>query len=188
MANSINRESIESLQIQDYERLVRPTLRSGYLFFCSGNHWISNLIRKFTNSAWSHVGIIVKFSNPDRVMALESVEDKGVHMVPFSKYLSYNGLVCIANFSLPEFDIDKAISRGLNLLGKSYDKNEILKIVARIVAGEGRLDGDDEYICSELIYECFKESGYLIGTDPRGFVSPENIWQDPYVSMIGRIR
>jgi len=64
----------------------------------------------------------------------------------------------------------------------------ILKlIVARIVAGRGRKTRDNEYICSELVYECFLRAGIEFSYDKRGLISPDNLWRDPRVELIARV-
>jgi len=72
-------------------------------------------------------------------------------------------------------------------LARPYDKSEIARIVARIIAGHGRKTRDNEYICSELVYECFLRAGIEFSYDKRGFISPENIWEDERVELVGRV-
>ena len=78
---------------------------------------------------------------------------------------------------------------GIDELTRPYDKDEIAKILARVVLGIGKKERDREYeyICSELVYECFSNSGLMFDYDQRGFVSPENIWRDDDVVLVGRI-
>ncbi|HNQ77421.1 MAG TPA: hypothetical protein PKJ37_00675 [Acidobacteriota bacterium] len=64
----------------------------------------------------------------------------------------------------------------------------ILKlIVARIIAGRGKKKRDNEYICSELVYECFLRAGIEFPYDKRGFISPANLWEDSRVELLGRV-
>jgi len=72
-------------------------------------------------------------------------------------------------------------------LTRPYDKDEIAKILARITLGLGKKERDREYICSELVYECFAHAGKIFAYNPKGFVSPEDVWVDKKLSLVGRI-
>jgi uncharacterized protein YycO len=194
MAAHVEPKELTKIPGKSYASL-RPKLLTGNLFFCSGNYFVSQVIREFSESPWSHVGIIIRFETLDRVLLLESVEDTGVRLVPLSKYLDdyednrrYDGVLAVAEFDgfapaqggdLTRFAMDE--------LGQPYDKDEIAKIVARIALGIGRPKEDREYICSELVYECFRAAGYRFKFDRRGFISPENIWIDSRVKPVARI-
>ena len=78
MANHLQRADAERLPLQSYST-VRPDLKSGDLLFASGNYTISQLIRRFTKSAWSHVGIVFKIDAIGRVLLLESVPCPSSH-------------------------------------------------------------------------------------------------------------
>jgi uncharacterized protein YycO len=194
MAGTLTKDEIREMEVLDYARL-RATLRSGDLLFASGNHWISKAIQKVTDSPWSHVGIVFNVSSIDRVLLLESVESQGVRFAPLSKYLKdydkgkpYDGMVALGRCDGIDTAVIEELSRsGIDHLTMSYDKDEIAKILARVAMGKGKHKRDREYICSELVHECFLEAGVNFKKDRRGFVSPQNIWADAKVSLIGRI-
>lgn len=131
----------------------------------------------------------------DRILLLESVEDMGVRFAPLSKYLddyedgkSYKGRVVLARCK----DVNSATVEGIATFGideltQPYDKDEIAKILARITLGIGKKEKDREYICSELVHECFSRAGKEFAFNPKGFISPEDIWLDAKVSLVGRI-
>ncbi|MGZ3940266.1 MAG: hypothetical protein ACXVBK_15950, partial [Flavisolibacter sp.] len=83
--------------------------------------------------------------------------------------------------------VDGIAKFGIDELTRPYDKDEVAKIMARVTLGIGKKERDGEYICSELVYECFSKAGIEFEFDSRGFISPENVWQDDKVSLIGRI-
>ena len=83
--------------------------------------------------------------------------------------------------------VDGLAKFGIDELTQPYDKDEIAKILARITLGIGKKERDREYICSELVYECFANAGKEFAYNPKGFISPEDVWIDKKVSMIGRI-
>lgn len=194
MAVHITKADIAARQVEAYPG-IRATLKSGDLFFTSGNYLISKAIQEVTNSPWSHVGIIFVIPSIDRVLLLESVEDMGVRFAPLSKYLSdyegkapYKGMIVTATVSGVEDTVLATLAqKGVDQLTRPYDKAEIGRILARVILGKGKLRRDKEYICSELVYECFINAGMSLHANPKGFVSPEDIWQDERVNLAQRI-
>ncbi len=153
------------------------------------------MIQKITASPWSHVGIVLRLDSIDRILLLESVEDMGVRFAPLSKYLKdyengkpYKGRAVLARCS----DVSPAVIAGISTFGideltQPYDKDEIAKIMARIALGVGKKERDREYICSELVYECFANAGRNFDYNAKGFISPEDIWMDNKLSLVGRV-
>ncbi len=194
MAAHFESNDIRKIQILPYSDL-RARLRSGDLLFASGDYLVSKAIQKFTESPWSHVGIVFRLDTIDRVLLLESVEDMGVRFAPVSKYLNdyaegkpYKGRIVLARCaSVDRQVVEKLAEFGIDELTRPYDKDEIGKIVARIALGIGKKQRDREYICSELVYECFARAGREFAYDRRNFISPENIWIDDAVSLVARI-
>ena len=194
MAVTISTRELKQLPIDSYTQR-RSKLRSGDLLFASGNYPVSRAIRKMTGSAWSHVGIIFWLKSIKRVLLLESVESVGVRFAPLSKYLSdysrgkpYKGMVILARCSNQAAkNVDDLARCGVDELTRPYDKNEIAAIVARIALGKGKPKRDREYICSELVHECFANAGKDFAYNPRGFISPEDIWRDAHVKLMSRI-
>ncbi len=194
MAAHIENKEIKALPVVAYADL-RTTLKSGDLFFTSGDYLISKAIQKMTGSPWSHVGIILRLDSIDRVLLLESVEDTGVRFAPLSKYLRdyengrpYKGRAVISRCSdVTAGTVASLTSFGIDELTQPYDKDEIAKIMARITLGIGRKKRDREYICSELVYECFARAGKEFAYNPKGFISPEDVWGDEKLSLVGRL-
>ena len=194
MAAHIGSKEINALSVASYEEL-RAKLKSGDLLFASGDYLISKAIQKVTDSPWSHVGIVFRLDSINRMLLLESVEDMGVRFAPLSKYLNdyedgkpYKGRVVLGRCHDVDQDIVNGLAKsGIDELTRPYDKDEIAKILARVTLGMGKKERDKEYICSELVYECFASSGREFAYDKRGFISPENIWADEKVSLVGRI-
>ncbi|OZM56633.1 hypothetical protein CIB95_10435 [Lottiidibacillus patelloidae] len=184
-----NLRKIPYLKARDY-------LRTGDILFCSGEHIVSKLIRKFSNSNISHVGIIVKWNS--RVLLLESVEDDGVRIIPFSQYVNnyenskkpYAGKLYIGRhrtLHAPTFnkeDLREMLGKAADLLNRKYDKNEITKIISRIALGLSSHKDDDEYICSEFVDICFDHIGIKFDRDKSGFIFPEHIAKDENVKAL----
>lgn len=194
MAAHVELEDILEMTVLPYAAL-RDELQSGDIFFGSSDYILGRAIRATTDSPWSHVGIVLRFDDFDRLLLLESVEDVGVRFAPLSKYFTnyvagepYNGRLVIARFRGLTGGLLNGLSRfGMDELTRPYDVAEIAKIAARIALGLGRSHRDRDYICSELVYECFRAGGYDFEFDQKGFISPENIWRDANVELVGRI-
>ena len=194
MASHIESAAVKGMTLLPYAEL-RTELRSGDLFFASGDYLVSRAIRKMTDSPWSHVGVVFRLDSIDRILLLESVEDMGVRFAPLSKYLSdyedgkpYKGRIVIGRCQEVGPETVAALSSfGIDELTQPYDKDEIAKILARITLGLGKKERDREYICSELVYECFAHAGREFAYNRKGFISPEDIWRDAKISPVGRI-
>ena len=82
----------------------------------------------------------------------------------------------------------------VDLFGYPYDKDEIAKIAARIVASKigftrrvrQAVKRDREYICSEYVWECYKSLGIHIAYDRRGFIAPADYCQGEGRTAPGR--
>jgi hypothetical protein len=171
-------------------QLAKGEIKEGDLLFCSGRYLVSELIKKASDSIFSHVALLLYWK--DHILVLESVEDDGVRVIPLSHYLynyenskkKYNGEIYVARHQVvgsPGFDkekINKMFGKVVELLNRNYDNDEIAKIVARIGLGIGRHKDDEEYICSEFVDECFKELEIELSRDQMGFILPEHIAAD----------
>ena len=171
-------------------------LRTGDLVFCSGSYFLSGLIQRLTRSVWSHVGIIYNDADLQRVFVLESEIVIGVRLAPLSKYLRdyhgwnrpYRGQIVVARVQ-PDVDAQRiklAISFGMDELTKPFDNFEMLRIAMRILFRLGRRRRDRKYICSELVYDCFRRAGVNFKLRDN-FVSPDDIWNDATVQWHHRI-
>jgi hypothetical protein len=196
MAAHLTPDQLRELPVTPYAQ-VRAQIPPGALFFAAGTYAISRLIQQFTNSPWSHVGILFWSKSLDRVLLLESVEDTGVRFAPVSKYLDdyeddqpYRGSLVIAQAD----GVDEALERqvaafGVDQLTRPYDKEEIAEIALRIALKIGRKpDSGRKFICSELVQACFASAGYVFPLGPGGFISPEDIWTDKRVALKWRIQ
>ena len=178
---------------------LREHVEAGDLLFYSGDDDISMLIREVTNSIWSHIGIIFKIENLDRLLLLESVETFGVRLIPLSRYIKgveelednddkpEARLVVARHTQLTEAHLKPLINFGMNQITRPYDLEEIRRIMQRIRTGEGKAVRDRAYMCSELVYECFASVGIEFNYHPLGFISPQDIWADENLVAIAEI-
>lgn len=194
MAAPLTDAALRSLPLQDYAAL-RAALRTGDLLFAAGEYPFSRLIRRFTGSPWSHVGLVFRLPEIDRILLLESVEDMGVRFAPLSKYLKsyfrgrpYRGALVLARVEGSEALASELGHFGIDQLTRPYDWYETVRIMGRLLFGRARRIRDRAYLCSELVYECYLHAGLKLNTNPRGFVSPQDLWADPRVKLIARIK
>jgi len=190
--------------VTDYDRDVRAKLENGDVLICSGSGIFSAMIQQATGSVWSHVGIILRLDSIDRVMLLESVEPIGVRTVRLSKYLkdygndgnAYPGGLAIIRHK----QFEKAAKKKLNELAKyavdcfgyPYDKDEIAKIAARIMASKipftkkqmKKIVPDKEFICSEYVARCYREIGITVQWNKKGFIAPSDFADDPNFDLV----
>lgn len=189
------------LQLLKYST-VRDQIQNGDLLLCSGEYMFSKLIQKATDSCWSHVAFVLRIEEIDRIMVLESIEGKGVRTVALSEYVSnfegtgsgYKGRLAIARYA--DFAA-KATAENLKRMSQfavdrfayPYDEDEIARITARIVGSalgfkKSDIERDQEYICSEYVFECYKRIGIDIPFDKRGFVAPADFARVEKVSLL----
>jgi Permuted papain-like amidase enzyme, YaeF/YiiX, C92 family len=195
MANPITKKELKEMPILPYEKL-RPYLKTGDIFFSSGSYAFSGVIQRLTKSTWSHVAVIYKDEELNRVLVLEAEPYIGIRLIPLSKYLSdykgkkrpYKGQIVLSklNIEVPKQNLGKGISFGLDELTRPYDNWEIFRIMIRILFNISKREKNRNYICSELVRDVFKKAGVLIHYKDT-YISPDAIWKDERVEMRYRI-
>lgn len=195
MAEKITKKQIRKLPIVPYN-VIRDELNTGDLFFSSGSYAFSGVIQRLTNSTWSHVAIVYKDTELNRVLILEAEPYVGIRLIPLSKYLKnyngtkrpYRGQIMIAKLKeqAPKEFLNKGISFGLDELTRPYDNYEIVRIMFRILFRISKRERNRSYICSELVRSVLAKAGVLIKYNDT-YISPDNIWTDKRVEMRYRI-
>jgi hypothetical protein len=194
-----------ALPLVEYDG-VRGEIRNGDILLASGRYAFSKIIQYATGSCWSHAAFVLRLEAIERVMLLESVEGIGVRTLSLREYVcnfegsgrGYAGRVAIARhrrFCPPLVDPAKLadMSRfAVDRLSYPYDEEEIGRITLRIVGGAlgvpaRELVRDNEFICSEYVYECFRLLGIEFKHDARGFISPADIARDPDIDLLWEI-
>ncbi len=173
-----------------YQEEIRPILKTGDLVFFSGYHWLSNLIRWRTKSGFSHVGMVVKLDEIDKVFLIESVLDHGVRIIPFSAVFKdyegnqkgYDGRVILAANSFLT-DEKRVIlkEKSLDFLTRQYDKKEYVRVFWRMIVGKMRIYPDRKFTCSELIYESYKAAGIKLDYEYGDSISPGVLYRNESV-------
>jgi uncharacterized protein YycO len=194
MAANLTKEELKNLDTIPYKK-IRPYLKTGQIIFFSGSYLFSGIIRKLTKSVFSHVAIIYKDEQLDRVMILEAEPYIGIRLIPFSKYINdykdgrpYKGQIVVSNFmyELTQDQKNEAISFGLDELSRPYDNWEIFRIMLRILFRIGKKERNRDYICSELVRSCYAKAGYLFKMND-SYVSPQEIWEDENIELKYRV-
>ncbi|MEI9945502.1 MAG: YiiX/YebB-like N1pC/P60 family cysteine hydrolase [Chitinophagaceae bacterium] len=195
MADPLTKKQLKKLPVCRYDD-IRGQLTTGHIFFSSGSYAFSGIIQRLTKSVWSHVAIIYRDAELQRVMVLEAEPKIGIRLIPLSKYLKdykgtrrpYKGQVVIAklNFDLEQERLNKAISFGLDELTRPYDNWEILRIMTRILFKIGKRERNKNYICSELVRDAFSKAGVIFRRNDT-YISPQEIWKDSKIEFQCRI-
>jgi hypothetical protein len=173
---------------------MRAEFKTGDLLFFSGDHWLSGLIRWRSKSAWSHVGMVVRIEELDRVFLIESVLEVGVRMLPLSfiykdydgKNKPYKGRVAWAKHELLASDFVKQIAVKefcVDNLSKQYDRKEYWRILWRSFWGFDNFFHDEKYTCAEYIYEAFKHANIELPKEKGVFISPGAFWRQKELEM-----
>lgn len=195
MANSLTKKELKEIPVMPYEK-VRGFLETGHIFFSSGSYTFSGIIQRLTKSVWSHVAIIYKDAQLERILVLEAEPYVGIRLIPLSNYLRnykgkkrpYKGQVVVAklNFNLEDEKLKKAISFGLDELTRPYDNWEIIRIMTRILFKVGRKEKNKSYICSELVRDAFAKAGVVFKMNDT-YISPQEIWTDQRIELKYRL-
>lgn len=194
MAANLSKEELKQLETMPYEK-IRPYLKTGQIIFFSGSYLFSGIIRSLTKSVFSHVAIVYKDEQLDRVMILEAEPYIGIRLIPFSKYMKdyknnrpYKGQIVVSNFmyELSQEQKNEGICFGLDELSRPYDNWEIFRIMLRILLRIGKKEKNRDYICSEMVRSCYAKMGYLFKMND-SYVSPQEIWQDENIELKYRV-
>ena len=203
---SVPASALTELPEHDYET-IRKLVRTGDLALCSGEAPFSRLIQWATDSSWSHIAMIVRLEDLDRVMVVEAVAKIGVRIVPLSRFLSggdaaartpFHGKVIIARHDdfaarAAGAGLRKLDTFAFDRLGSPFSTVEIAKIGFRIFLGAFGVrvppmaSPNHEYFCSEYLAECLKRIDIHIPWDGRGFIAPDDFASDPKVRPVARV-
>jgi hypothetical protein len=178
---------------------VRDQIRSGDFLLCCGSSPMSLMIRRATNSIFSHAAFLRWDREIDRVMVLESVESVGTQTVPLSFYVSnykqsgrpYPGRIYIARHAglTAEMDLKPMFQWATDRLNLPYDTQECLRIALRITAAKLGFPyqpyaQDKLYICSEFLLAWLAQGAITMPCDQRGFFAPADVARCPEVQIL----
>ena len=149
---------------------ARNPLQPGDLLFQVGEGGMPMAIESATGGVFSHVGILGE-SLKD---VWEAVPEEGVRNVPLQQFLEEASLDAVGKPYVRVYrapcDWEDVLARLKALKGRPYDK--------------AFLPGDDALYCSELVYECYRDSTGkpLFSTIPMTFKGEDGVMVPYWVS------
>ena len=168
---------------------IRKNLDTGDLVLFSGKGNISQGIKFLTNSKYSHVGMVVKMPEWNKVVLYESTTlsdladiesgkaTKGVQMVFLSDRLrTYDGDVAVRHLSGIQRDenLKKALTDFRHKMrGRKYETSKIQLLKAAHDGWFGKNEEDlSSLFCSELVAEAYQRMGLLSEKLPSNEYTP----------------
>ena len=152
------------------------SLQTGDLLLFSGRGFTSEVIRVFTRSPWSHIGMVVHLPGNPHPLVLESTTLSespdvtlgrpvaGVALVPLAdKLRGYTGTVALRRRHGPALSDrqQQLLVRLVKwLLHRPY-KNYVLCNALDVVTGFTRRPDQRGWFCSELVAELYRRLGWL---------------------------
>ncbi len=155
---------------------IRNSLQTGDIVLFSGKGRISNIIKWFTKSPWSHVGMVIRSTEWDMLLLWESttlnklkdiqsgVARQGVQLVPLSERIkTYDGEIGIRRLETnkvirhqPLMDFRQEVK------GRSYEQSKLELIKSAYDGPLGQNEEDlSSLFCSELIAEAYQRMGFI---------------------------
>tara|TARA_R110000796_G_scaffold121645_3_gene235940 strand:+ start:126 stop:707 length:582 start_codon:yes stop_codon:yes gene_type:complete len=156
---------------------VRDQMKPGDLIAFGGMGWLSKIIKFFTMSHVSHVGIVMDWQEHGRVMVMESTTLNGVKGVQINRLSErirhYNGHVWW--MPLNRVARKRVSIRALKTFlwtqdGKKYDTKQAIKSAIPFYTREN----SDRMFCSELVAGAYKKSGIATVCNPSE-MTPEDV-------------
>jgi len=185
---------------------IRSQLKTGDILLFSGKGGVSDGIKFFTVSKWSHVGIVYRFSDPNdpqgsvfcwESTTLSNLADadtgkltKGVQRVELSERLercfATGYEISVRTLSKP---LNNSMLQALNnfrheVSGRPYEKDkiELLKAAYDGIFGENKEDLSSLF-CSELVAEAYQRMGLLTEKLPSNEYTPKDFSSEKSLSL-----
>jgi len=183
----------------DRQKNLAQEFRTGDIIIFSGHGTVSDVIKLFTKSKWSHVGMAIR-NGTDNLYILEAttlsdvndvvddVAKKGVQLVPLRDRLNkYDGDISIKHLQgavLGNNDSSALKAFMLEVEDRPYEQHivDLAKAaLARKVPKDGMFhdmlhnEGDlSSLFCSELIAEAYQRLNILNNTEPSDYYLPKD--------------
>ena len=187
----LNKKSTDYFfRIPNNMKKLKKHIQKGDVVLVEGNRRLSELIKLFTQSHWSHnafyVGnelikegsihrekILSEFGEGAEHMVVEAITGKGVIVSPLDKYEFYNLRVC-RPYGIDANDLNEVIRYVVGNIGREYDNRNIFDLAFRLLplglnpwkkkSMEICIGSCDEFAvtCSGLTAKSFQLVGYPI--------------------------
>ncbi len=128
---------------------ARSKIRSGDLLAWSGNSWFSKLIKWWTKSKFSHVGIAWKANG--RLFVIEAMDFKGVRIFPCSKLKPFYWIKTNVKWTFP------LAEEAFKLVGDDYSKWGCVRAAFGLSPRK-----DDNWQCAEFSAHILRKAGFSI--------------------------
>ncbi len=180
---------------------VREELDTGDIVLFSGKGGISEWIKGFTRSKWSHVGMVIKDKAWDMVLLWESttlsnIDDletgrkkKGVQLVALSERIdNYTGEVSVRRLiteKTPQM-VEALKDLRNEIKERSYEESMIELIKSAYDGPLGQNTQDlSSLFCSELVAEAYMRMGLLpVGTLPSNEYTPKDFSSERNLQLL----
>lgn len=188
---------------------LKKHIRKGDVVLVEGRSRLSQIIKLFSQSHWSHIGMYVgdepmrrdaalakkyrdAYGEEARHLLIEAFTGQGVVASPLCKYRDYNIRVC-RPFGIKASDLKVVVDQVIGNLGKSYDQQNIIDIALMLLpkwlnplrqrsirACLGHCS-DFRVICSGMIAQAFQAVGYPVNPALKPLAGQkENSSANPY--------
>lgn len=194
--------SLDREQRVPYSQL-RSQLATGDLVLFSGNNWSSRIVKYFTFSRWSHIGVVVRLPElGDQPLLWEatrasklndiwhgSVVD-GFQLVPLDeKVASYAGTMAIRQLqhSLPESERLSLLRELLRQWNTKPYRNYVQKNLAAWLWGDEAVAiSASGGFCSEMVAEIYKRWRLLPAERPARYYVPRHFgFRTEFPALVG---
>lgn len=189
----------KNLTETNYQENIKENLRTGDIILFSGHGAISNLIKLFTKSEWSHVGIALRNGTTDLYIwesttlsdvddVIDHIKKKGVQLVSFAERTEkYHGKIAVRHLqgvTMDDAEADALKQLIIELENRPYEEHliDLLKSSVDTYGKEWHNEGDlSSLFCSELIATAYQHLGLLNKTEvadeytPKDFSSAGNM-------------
>lgn len=166
---------------------IRDSLSTGDIVLFSGEGGVSDWIKRFTRSRWSHVGLILRADELDLVLLWESttlstladVDDqqhhRGVQTVDLARRLAgYEGEVAVRRLRGPRTSPQLAALAALRHELKNRPYEEHILDLCRAEIGDPDHDDLSSLFCSEMVAAAYRAMGLLPRTAVCGSFTPRD--------------
>ena len=174
----------------DY-KAIRDELKTGDLVFFSGAGLVSGLIKLFTKSQWTHVGMVVRIPYIDSVLLWESTSlskskdvisgrlVSGVQISALSdRAAEYNNNIGVRHLSreLNETQLQTLAELRHEFNGREYEQSKLdLAFSALDFAELSKSEDLSSLFCSEMVAEALKRMKVLITEMPSDEFTPADL-------------
>jgi len=164
---------------------------NGDILLCSGTSPISQEIKKFTDSIYSHVGLIFNLfdDNGKKIPCVIEAIQPRIAIIPLQQYFDnyqqsgkpYPGKLYLGRYAggLLIEEAGKLRDYAVNMVQKRYDYESIIKQAFNSIFGLSLTDHDSHrLICSELVGKAYESAGIRLRKDKHDYYTPASIGRD----------